>query len=586
MTLLDAQLYIKDLQNKCRKNKIYNYIKCHNKEVFQFIENYYTWPENTTSYAKIFWILNGLTEIPKCIVCGKQLDINQFSKRTGEYVLHCSHYCGCHSNHAREQYKKTCLKKYGAEHNMKSQKGLEEYSASINRKYGVDYTFKSKHIRQKIQQTVQKKYDVDVISKAECVKEKISFANKSKTDEQKKLIVQKIKKTKLEKYNDENYVNVNKAKQTVLSKYGVTSYLATKQCKNNSIKALKTRAYNRLLENERDRPCFTLEEFLAINSDIEYIQFECLKCHKKFLSRHHDGYHDSCQFCYPKEEQHEERQFAKFILQLNQSTIENTRTVIPPKELDVFVSDKNIAFEFDGIYWHSDDVCKESINYHLNKTLACEEKGIQLIHVFENEWNTKQNIVKARIKNLLGVYDMTVYARKCEIREVSSKESRAFQEENHLQGAVNAKVSLGLFYKDELVSLMTFGKCRFDKKHEWEMLRFCSKLGYHVVGGAGKLLKHFERNWKPKSLVSYADRRWSQGKLYKALGFKLDHASSPNYWYWKNINQLESRIKYQKFKLKNILDVFDESKTEVENMKANGYHRIFDCGNLVFVKKF
>ena len=92
-----------------------------------------------------------------------------------------------------------------------------------------------------------------------------------KTDEQKKLIVQKIKKTKLEKYNDENYVNVNKAKQTVLSKYGVTSYLATKQCKNNSIKALKTRAYNRLLENERDRPCFTLEEFLAINSDIEYI---------------------------------------------------------------------------------------------------------------------------------------------------------------------------------------------------------------------------------------------------------------------------------------------------------------------------
>ena len=118
------------------------------------------------------------------------------------------------------------------------------------------------------------------------------------------------------------------------------------------------------------------------------------------------------------------------------------------------------------------------------------------------------------------------------------------------------------------------------------MLRFCSKIGYHVVGGAGKLLKHFERSYKPKSLVSYADRRWSQGKLYKALGFKLDHASSPNYWYWKNINQLESRIKYQKFKLKNILDVFDESKTEVENMKANGYHRIFDCGNIVFVKNY
>ena len=113
-----------------------------------------------------------------------------------------------------------------------------------------------------------------------------------------------------------------------------------------------------------------------------------------------------------------------------------------------------------------------------------------------------------------------------------------------MQGAVNAKVNLGLFYEDELVSLMTFGKCRFDKKHEWEMLRFCNKLGYHIVGGAGKLLKHFERNLKPKSLVSYADRRWSQGKLYKALGFKLDHISAPNYWYWNkksSILQLENR---------------------------------------------
>ena len=132
---------------------------------------------------------------------------------------------------------------------------------------------------------------------------------------------------------------------------------------------------------------------------------------------------------------------------------------------------------------------------------------------------------------------------------------------------------------------MTFGKCRFDKKHEWEMLRFCSKLGYHVVGGAGKLLKHFEKTYQPKSLVSYADRRWSQGKLYKALGFKLNHASGPNYWYFKNL-KLESRIKYQKYKLKDILEVFDESKTEVENMIANGYHMIYDCGNLVFEKTY
>jgi hypothetical protein len=184
------------------------------------------------------------------------------------------------------------------------------------------------------------------------------------------------------------------------------------------------------------------------------------------------------------------------------------------------------------------------------------------------------------------MYDKTIFARKCEIKEVDSKASKEFQEENHIQGAVNSKFNLGLYFENELVSLMTFGKCRFDKKHEWELLRFCNKLGYHIPGGASRLLKFFEKNYKPKSLVSYADRRWSQGKVYEKLGFTFSHASAPNYWYWKDAQYLESRIKYQKHKLKNLLEAFDENKTEVENMKANGYNRIFDCGNLVYEKEF
>ena len=134
---------------------------------------------------------------------------------------------------------------------------------------------------------------------------------------------------------------------------------------------------------------------------------------------------------------------------------------------------------------------------------------------------------------------------------------------------------------------MTFGKCRFDKKHEWEMLRFCCKLGYHVPGAAGKLLKHFERTYRPKSLVSYADRRWSQGGLYKALGFRCAGKSAPNYWYFKTrTNALLSRLNFQKHKLKGILENFDPAKSEAENMKANGYYRIYDCGNMVFEKTY
>lgn len=92
---------------------------------------------------------------------------------------------------------------------------------------------------------------------------------------------------------------------------------------------------------------------------------------------------------------------------------------------------------------------------------------------------------------------------------------------------------------------MTFGKSRFTSKADWELLRFCTKLNYHVPGAAGKLLKHFEREYQPKSLVSYADRRWSRGKLYEALGFKLDHISKPNYWYFNLSScQMESRLKF------------------------------------------
>lgn len=135
---------------------------------------------------------------------------------------------------------------------------------------------------------------------------------------------------------------------------------------------------------------------------------------------------------------------------------------------------------------------------------------------------------------------------------------------------------------------MTFGKCRFNKKYEWELLRFCNKLGYHIPGGASKLLTYFERTYKPKSLISYADRRWSRGVLYEKLGFTLDHISSPNYWYFNDYAtmELKSHVCFYKHKLSNILEKYNANMSEVDNMKMNGYKRIFDCGNLVFVKQY
>ena len=457
----------------------------------------------------------------------------------------------------------TCLKKYGAKNVMLSDFGKEQLTQTFLKRYGVKVFPNTEKAKQTRYQKNNGKYHSDDF-------------------------VKKVKQTKKIRHGNENWINKQKIKKTLLEKYGVTCSFNIKHVEELSAKAILQRSYdNVILNNKFDKPCFDFEYYLKTHKNNTQYEFECKQCGKHFMSLHKNGLHKKCPHCFPKIEGTSilEKQISDFILQsINPlDVILNTRSIIYPQELDIYIPKKKLAIEFDGLYWHSEEE-KPDKSYHLNKTLDCEKQGIQLIHIFENEWLTKQEIVKSRLKNLLGVYDKIVYARKCEIKEVDSKTSKEFQEENHIQGSINSKVNLGLYYQDELISLMTFGKCRFDKHHEWELLRFCNKLGYHIPGAASKLLSYFEENYKPTSLVSYADRRWSQGKVYEKLGFTFSHASAPNYWYIDQFNILESRVKYQKHKLKKLLENFDENKTEVENMKANGYNRIFDCGNLVYEK--
>lgn len=266
-----------------------------------------------------------------------------------------------------------------------------------------------------------------------------------------------------------------------------------------------------------------------------------------------------------------------------------SRKIIPPYEIDIFLPKRNLAIEYDGIFWHGESMGKER-NYHLSKTEMCEKRGIQLIHIFENEWIKKGDIVKSRLLDLLGIHDETVYARKCNVVETDSETANRFLDLNHIQGRCNSPVRIGLEHEGELISLMTFSKPRFRKGGpEWELVRFCNKLGYHVPGGASKLLRHFERKTNPKSILSYADRRWSTGKMYRKLGFELVSKSKPNYWYFKtgtNCLDLINRVSCQKHRLEKFLKEFNPEMSESENMRANGYDRIFDCGNLVFVKEY
>jgi hypothetical protein len=259
------------------------------------------------------------------------------------------------------------------------------------------------------------------------------------------------------------------------------------------------------------------------------------------------------------------------------------------KELDIFLPDKNIAIEYNGLYWHSDATGTDK-NYHLDKTKLCETKEIRLIHIFEDEWLFKQSIVKSRIKHILGLVKYSIGARECEIKEIDTKIKTKFLNKYHIQGEDKSEVKLGAFYKNRLIGVMTFGKLRkaLGQKHEigsYELIRFCTIGSFNFSGLASRFLHYFETKYAPKQILSYADRRWSNGNLYKQLGFVFGKYSDPSYWYFNGMKRYH-RFNFRKNVLKDKLDIFDPNLTEVENMTNNKWHRIWDCGNYVFHKYY
>lgn len=256
--------------------------------------------------------------------------------------------------------------------------------------------------------------------------------------------------------------------------------------------------------------------------------------------------------------------------------INSDKKVLKGKELDIYIPSKKLAIEYDGVYWHSEE--RKTRKYHVEKTNMCEKQGVQLLHIFSTD---DIDIWKSVIKGKLGL-NQKIYARKTQIKEVDNQECNLFLLENHLQGACISRYRYGLYYNNELVSVMTFGVPRFSKKQDYELLRFCTKKGYNVTGGASKLFNRFISEHKG-TIVSYANKRFSNGNVYNVLGFKYMRTSNPNYWY-TNGKETYSRMQCQKHKLKELLkEKFNEEDSETVNMAKSGYFRIFDCGNMVYV---
>ena len=332
----------------------------------------------------------------------------------------------------------------------------------------------------------------------------------------------------------------------------------------------------------------------VLNTSGDDITINCPECNNNYTINRSVLYHrfkvtdNPCTICLPKKSgvSIQEKELKGFIESLGLKIKDNDRDLIKPFEVDIHIPSKNVAIEYNGIYWHTEKYVDN--DYHLNKTIMANNNNTQMIHIFEDEWINKKDIVKSRIENILGFTKERIYARKCEIREVPTKEKTKFLNDNHIQGAVGSKINLGLYYNDELVSIMTFSSLRkvlgFDnQENKYELIRFCNKINTSVVGGASRLFKRFVRDYKPKEIISYADRRWSTGNLYDNLNFTYSHNSPPNYYYVVN-ERREHRFKYRKDIL--IKEGFDKNLTEHEIMINRGIYRIYDCGTITYKKVF
>ena len=462
--------------------------------------------------------------------------------------------------------------------------------STTKQRYGVDNFAKSELFAERFEQSSLNKYGVSNPAKLDSVKSKIKETQEKKygkwyaqTDDFKKRSVE----TFMRNYGVSNPMHseevINKIQQQNMKKWGVPYWMmlpeSQKKLKEGSIKKFGTIWYS---SAHLSKECLDIIH----DSDklVEYVlKFpkerrthnniaESLGCSAVYLSELTRSYGDKVRdaFTMMPSVSSAEMTVRDILSEWNIDAEYNDRSVLKPKELDIYVPSHNFAIEFDGWYWHSKQA-GTPVNYHQDKSRSCAEKGIQLYHIFENDWNDgrKRAIIKSQLKAKLVGNCERIFARNCILKEVSVDDAREFLNDNHLQGYRNCSIRLGLYCNDELVCIMTFGKAYLHRDSScWEIYRQCSKMNYIVVGGSSKLFKAFLLRANPDKVITYSDFATGTGNVYTVLGFSPVRLTAPNY---KWISEKDEKSRYQ-----------CQFKDEVRIMESNHYVQLYDAGNILW----
>ena len=501
-------------------------------------------------------------------------------KNSSNFVVNSKKYCcyECGKADRREKVRKTNLERYGNENAMKSEviknklkdslrnipiekkeeyikkrvetrrQKIDEISQNISLGLKKAYQERGQEIQEKMKKTCLNRYGVTSTNKLESMKEK-------------------SKKTCLERYGTEyaiqNKEMREKIEKTNLEKYGVKIASCSKEIANKIRTKLTTKS-----EEERK---IIQEKIRQTNLEKYGVEYFCLtdkarngltcisKPNKKFQAMLKNYNIDS------------ELEFSlvkyAYDLKINDILIEINPTITHNSSREINI----------GNYF----VKPKSSTYHQDKSLFALENGYFCLHIWD--WDDEDKIIETLKPK------KPLYARSLEIKEPSYEEIGLFLEKYHLQGSCyGQEIRLGLYKDDELIQVMTFGKPRYNKTYEYELLRLCTKAGYSVVGGAERLFNHFLNTYNPNSIISYCDNSKFKGDVYKKLGMELKSYGKPSkHWFnpftFRHIT--DNLLRQRGYSQLHNDKIHKKGESNELLMLEAGYLEIYDCGQSTFIWK-
>lgn len=548
---------------------------------------------------------------------------------------------------SKERIKETTLKKYGG-YPLSNAEIREKGNKTIKEKYGVNYILQNKEVKEKrdntlklkygenyyndwaskVKDEVKAKYGVDYYSQTEKFKntlnnKKEEISNKRENTNLEKYgfkfftqtqdYLDKTRETNLEKYGVEYYPQTEEYKEklsnTNILKYGVSSYAKTpeylKRRKETCIEKYGVDSYSKT-PSFKDKIKTTMKDKYGVEYALQNPEFLKKKMettkerygvsfatqNKEVLDSIRNTFRKNYGVeyaCFLPQAQNlknkESKPNQKFLELLEKNNFKNIdrEFVIDNYRYDFKIN--NYLIEIDPSYTHNSTYGifgeePKDKKYHLNKTLVALKNNYRCIHVWD--WDDENKIMDI-------LHDKEkIYARKCIIKEVPIKETNEFLQENHLQGTCNyQKISLGLYYKNNLIQIMTFGKPRYNKKYQWELLRLCSKRYCMVIGGANKIFKYFIKNYNPISIISYCDLSKFKGDIYLSLGFShLKDTPPSKHWYSEKLkmhitNNLLIQRGFDQL-LGNIYGNYGKGTSNEQLMLEHNFVELYDCGQGVY----